>query len=79
MGSREEACDWIGSLQAGDSWEALKEIYREIFIGRSSVLGYIKKMAKYSYTEGSLLNYLDKMKSWSLRALLPKMCWSLRY
>jgi hypothetical protein len=72
MCMREEAKDWVSSIPMETPYEELVKKFRARFVGRTTCLTYIKRMAKETYTEGSVLNYLDKMKGWARRAGLPR-------
>jgi hypothetical protein len=71
MSLREEAKDWVSSLPVNICFNMLIEKFRSRFVGRTTCLTYIKKMAKEVYTEGSVLNYFDMMKGWARRTCLP--------
>lgn len=71
MGLREEARDWVSAISAALTLDELLRQFRMRFVGRTTCLTYIKKMANNAYAGGSIMNYLDKMKGWSKRAGLP--------
>ncbi|MGL5708218.1 MAG: reverse transcriptase domain-containing protein [Aeromonas sp.] len=71
MGLKEEAKDWIGSVPMETTLSGLIEKFRLRFVGRTTCLTYIKKMANNVYVDGSIMHYLDVMKGWARRAMVP--------
>ncbi|KAF9754360.1 Transposon Ty3-I Gag-Pol polyprotein, partial [Nosema granulosis] len=72
MSLKKEAKDWITAQPVGLSLNELLERFRERFISNMLLKVNLEKLAGLKYTEGSILNYLDRMAGLAREGNVPE-------